>query len=148
MNAKEIIRKLTKEKNELGSRIMALNNAIYFNEDIPSKDLLREQLEAMDDYFQALEARILDLQQDLDDEEEENQEPDTKNFLDEIGNALSERIDELIAMIHRDDKTDGYKELEGKRIISTDPCHCHECSLDGSGCKKLILAGDKHICVK
>lgn len=148
MDKKKLLTKLQKEQKDLGQRIMVLSNSLYFDDDLPAKDLVREQLQAMDKYFEALEARITDLQQDLDDEEEENQETAPKNFLDEIGNALSEHIDELIAMIHRDDKTDGYKELEGKHIISTDPCHCHECSLDGSGCKKLVLVGNKHICVK
>ena len=148
---KEIVKKLKKEKNELAQRIMALNNAIYFNDEIPSKDLMREQLEAMDDYHQALEARILDLQQDIDEEEEEDNEPNSKNFIDQMCDELNERIDELIDLVHTkadNDNKDGYKDLEGKRIISTDPCRCDECCNDGSGCIKLALAGNKHICVK
>lgn len=148
MDKKKLLQQLQKEQKDLGQKIMALSNSLYFNEDMPAKDLVREQRQAMDNYFEALEARILDLQQDLDDEEEENQETAPKNFLDEIGNALSEHIDELIAMIHRDDKTDGYKELEGKRIINTNPPHCHECENDGTGCVKIILPGGQHLCAK
>lgn len=36
----ELIRKLKKEKNELAGKIMAINNAIYFDDSIPAKDLL------------------------------------------------------------------------------------------------------------
>lgn len=110
----ELIRKLKKEKNELAGKIMAINNAIYFDDSIPAKDLLREQREAMDNYFNALDARILDLEYDgilLDDscpckackdKEEEKEKPEQHhepNFIDQMCDELIERVDDLVAMV-------------------------------------------------
>lgn len=174
MNRKKLLDQLNKEKQNLGQRIMVLSNSLYFDADLPAKDLVREQLDAMDDYFEALEARITDLRYDilmdesLDpefkkalDEAEENAkkkkaEPKREpNFIDQMCDELTVRVDELIDLVHchthKDDKHKAItrpEDLEGREIINVNPPHCHECCNDGTGCVKLIMAGDQHICVK
>lgn len=166
MNRKKLLDQLNKEKKNLGQRIMVLSNSLYFAADMPSKDHVREQLDAMDDYFEALEARICDLEHAIDmakifDEAceacqpaEEKEEPKReRNFIDLMCDELTERVDELIDLVHchtHNNKHDtvSISDLDGKQVINTNPPHCHECCNDGSGCVKVILSGDQHICLK
>lgn len=157
MNKKELIKKLKQEKTELAQKIMALSNAIYFNDDAIAKDLMREQRQAMDSYLEALEARIMDMEYDVAMREEVsctcncNQQEEPKpepNFIDRMCDELNERVDELLEIIRGRNNKDDLKDLEGKEIINTNPPHCHECCNDGTGCVKLILPGNKHICLK
>jgi hypothetical protein len=164
MNKKELIKKLKNEKNELAQKIMALSNAIYFNDDAIAKDLMREQREAMDKYLEALEARILDMEYEVairDDlsctcDCKKKEEPKLEsNFIDRMCDELNERVDELIDLVHRHNHKDDSKtrvpsmeDLEGREIINTNPPHCHECENDGTGCVKIILPGNKHLCAK
>lgn len=160
MNKKELIKKLKNEKNELAQKIMALSNAIYFNDDAIAKDLMREQREAMDKYLEALEARILDMEYevairdelsctcDCKKKEEPKREP---NFIDRMCDELNERVDELLDIIRNKNhkaNVPSLEDLEGKQIINTNPPHCHECCNDGTGCVKIILPGNQHICAK
>lgn len=165
----ELLKKLQQERKDLGQRIMVLGNSLYFNDSLPAKDLVREQLQAMDKYFEAIEARILDLEYDIDleesldpevrkafDEAEENAEKRKKaepNFIDQMCDELNERVDDLVNIIRGYNRKGENKpltpeDLEGREIINVNPPHCHECCNDGTGCVKLIMAGDKHICVK
>lgn len=148
---------------------MVLSNSLYFDDDMPAKDLVREQLDAMDDYFEALEARITVLNYDilmeesldpefkkaLDEAEEAKKKKEApkreRNFIDLMCDELTERVDELIDLVHtHNDKHDtvSISDLDGKQVINTNPPHCHECCNDGSGCVKVILPGDQHICLK
>lgn len=140
MKTKETIAKLQQEQKELGQKIMTLSNTIYFDEETPSKDLLREQRQAMDNYYEVLEARILDLQQDLEDEEED--EKNERNFLDDKVDVLNIDLEDKHSTVVR------MEDMEGKKIINVNPPHCHECSNYGKSCHKLIMAGDQHICVQ
>lgn len=172
MNRKKLLENLNKEKKNLGQRIMALSNSLYFDDDMPAKDLVREQLDAMDDYFEALEARITDLRYDilmdgsLDpevrkafDEAEENtkKKKAEPNFLDGMFNDLNSDLDEMLEDLRKrchnfvGDKqphATRIQDLEGREIINTNPPHCHECENDGTGCVKIILPGGQHICAK
>lgn len=172
MNRKKLLENLNKEKKNLGQRIMALSNSLYFDDDMPAKDLVREQLNAMDDYFEALEARITDLRYDilmdgsLDpevrkafDEAEENtkKKKAEPNFLDGMFNDLNSDLDEMLEDLRKrchnfvGDKqphATRIQDLEGREIINTNPPHCHECENDGTGCVKIILPGGQHICAK
>lgn len=167
MKRKELLKKLQQERNDLGQRIMVLSNSLYFNDSLPAKDLVREQIQAMDKYFEAIEARILDLEYDIDleesldpearkafDEAEEAAEKRKKaepNFIDRMCDELNDRVDDLVNLIrghnHKEDAP-SLEDLEGKEIINANPPHCHECCNDGTGCVKLILPGGQHICVK
>lgn len=162
MDKKELLKKLKNEKNELAQKIMVLANALYFG-DMPAKDLVREQLQAMDKYFEILETRITDLEYDIsiekvfDDEEDTEVKEETpkreRNFIDQMCDELNERVDDLVNIIRGynrkgENKTLTPEDLDGKQIINVNPPHCHECCNDGTGCVKLIMAGDKHICVK
>lgn len=169
MNRKKLLDQLNKEKQNLGQRIMVLSNSLYFDDDMPAKDLVREQLDAMDKYFEALDARITDLRYDI--LAEDSLDPELKkaldeaeeakkkkaehkrepNFIDQMCDELTERVDELIDLVHtHNDKHDtvSISDLDGKQVINTNPPHCHECCNDGSGCVKVILPGDQHICLK
>lgn len=172
MNLKKLLENLNKEKKNLGQRIMVLSNSLYFDDDMPAKDLVREQLDAMDDYFEALEARINDLRYDilmdgsLDpevrkafDEAEENtkKKKAEPNFLDGMFNDLNFDLDEMLEDLRKrchnfvGDKqphATRIQDLEGREIINTNPPHCHECENDGTGCVKIILPGGQHICAK
>lgn len=166
---KKLLSQLKNEKKNLGQRIMVLSNTLYFDDQAPAKDLIRQQLEAMDDQFEAIEARIADLEYDLalgdalDDEarkafdeaekkacEKKTETP--RNFIDDMCDDLNECLDDLMAIIHGNcDKpaTTSLDDLDGKQIINTNPPHCHECCNDGTGCVKVILPGtNNHICVK
>lgn len=169
MDKRKLMDQLNKEKKNLGQRIMVLSNTLYFDDQAPAKDLIRQQLEAMDDQFEAIEARIADLEYDLalgealDDEarkafdeaekkacEKKTETP--RNFIDGMCDDLNECLDDLMAIIHGNcDKpaTTSLDDLDGKQIINTNPPHCHECCNDGTGCVKVILPGtNNHICVK
>lgn len=171
MDKKKLLSKLQKEQKDLGQRIMVLSNSLYFDEDMPAKDLVREQLQAMDKYFETLEARITDLRYDilmdesLDpefkkalDEAEENakKKKAEPNFLDDMFGDLNIDLDEMLEDLRKrihdlEDKRSSVvsmEDMEGKRIINVNPPHCHECENDGKGCHKLCMAGDQHICVK
>lgn len=162
MDKKELLKKLKNEKNELAQKIMVLGNSLYFG-DMPAKDLIREQLQAMDKHFEILETRINDLEYDisiesvLDDEEDTEVKQETPkrepNFIDQMCDELNERVDDLVNIIRGYNRKGENKpltpeDLEGREIINVNPPHCHECCNDGTGCVKLIMAGDKHICVK
>lgn len=169
MDKRKLMDQLNKEKKNLGQLIMVLSNTLYFDDQAPAKDLIRQQLEAMDDQFEAIEARIADLEYDLalgealDDEarkafdeaekkacEKKTETP--RNFIDDMCDDLNECLDDLMAIIHGNcDKpaTTSLDDLDGKQIINTNPPHCHECCNDGTGCVKVILPGtNNHICVK
>lgn len=172
MNRKKLLENLNKEKKNLGQCIMALSNSLYFDDDMPAKDLVREQLNAMDDYFEALEARITDLRYDilmdgsLDpevrkafDEAEENTKKKKvePNFLDGMFNDLNSDLDEMLEDLRKrchnfvGDKqphATRIQDLAAREIINTNPPHCHECENDGTGCVKIILPGGQHICAK
>lgn len=168
MNLKKLLENLNKEKKNLGQRIMVLSNSLYFDDDMPAKDLVREQLDAMDDYFEALEARINDLQHDIamtkifdesceGSEEKEKQPKREPNFLDGMFNDLNSDLDEMLEDLRKrchnfvGDKqphATRIQDLEGREIINTNPPHCHECENDGTGCVKIILPGGQHICAK
>lgn len=124
MNHKELLHELYNERNNLGQRIMVLSHSLYFDDDMPAKDLIREQRQAMDNYFEALDARITDLEYDI-------------SILDCLGKDTN-----------KDKPEPNLSDLEGREIINTNPPHCHECRNDGSGCVKIILPGNQHICVK
>ena len=154
MNRKKLLDQLNKGKKNLGQRIMVLSNSLYFDDDMPAKDLVREQLHAMDKYFETLEARILDLQQDIDDEEED--EKDERNFLDDMFEDLNIDLEDMLTDLRKrchdlEDKHSSVvrmEDMEGKKIINVNPPKCHECSNYGKSCHKLIMAGDQHICVQ
>ena len=154
MKTKETIAELLKEQRELGQKIMTLSNTIYFDEDTPSKDLLREQRQAMDNYYEVLEARILDLQQNIDDDEED--EKDERNFLDDMFDDLNIDLEDMLTDLRKrchdlEDKHSSVvrmEDMEGKKIINVNPPKCHECSNYGKSCHKLIMAGNQHICVQ
>lgn len=157
MDKKKLLQQLQKEQKDLGQKIMALSNSLYFNEDMPAKDLVREQRQAMDNYFEVLEARILDLQQDLEDEEEDEKKKAEPNFLDGMFNDLNSDLDEMLEDLRKrchnlvGDKHSNVtklEDLEGREIINTNPPHCHECENDGTGCVKIILPGNQHLCAK
>lgn len=114
---KKLLSQLKNEKKNLGQRIMVLSNTLYFDDQAPAKDLIRQQLEAMDDQFEAIEARIADLEYDLalgealDDEarkafdeaekkacEKKTETP--RNFIDDMCDDLNECLDDLMAIIH------------------------------------------------
>jgi hypothetical protein len=172
MDKKKLLQQLQKEQKDLGQKIMALSNSLYFNEDMPAKDLVREQRQAMDNYFEALEARITDLEYDilmdesLDpearkafDEAEENakKKKAEPNFLDGMFNDLNSDLDEMLEDLRKrchnlvGDKHSNVtklENLEGREIINTNPPRCHECENDGTGCVKIILPGNQHLCAK
>ena len=55
------LQRLNAEKSLLASRIVSLTKELYDGDDLQPHDLIREQLEAMDKYYQALDARIIDI---------------------------------------------------------------------------------------
>jgi len=91
MDKKKLLTKLQKEQKDLGQRIMALSNSLYFDDDMPAKDLVREQLQAMDKYFEALEARITDLDYDI--LMDESLDPEFKKALDEAEEAKNKKAE-------------------------------------------------------
>lgn len=173
MDKRKLMDQLNKEKKDLAQRIMVLTNTLYYDDNAPAKDLIRQQLEAMDKYFEILEARILDLHCDITledsldpkareafDEAEENakKKKAEPNFLDGMFNDLNSDLDEMLEDLRKrchnlvGDKqphATRIQDLDGKQIINTNPPHCHECCNDGTGCVKVILPGtNNHICVK
>jgi len=151
MNNTILLEQLQQERAQLAKRINT-TTALLYEGTLPAHDLVTEQLQAMDQYFQSLSARIEDIKNTsrmcsiLEDDEEEKEECHCGiPGFDAIVDNIYDKMDELLDLIHAN--KDPLADIKGKTIIDTNPKECHSCDHETDTCRKVVLAGDERVCV-